>query len=147
MFVIADDLIGGSFVFHRQPSAAPAYLQQLLAKTRSAHAPHACQALAQRLNHGGGQGFARSLRHFPRQTIRLGILDAQCDHLQENVLRSCSTCHSAPGIRSVLSFARISFDQRLSAPRLSESDPRASLHGTVNLNSCQYGLLRGLWGH
>ena len=88
MFVIADDLIGGSFVFHRQPSAAPAYLQQLLAKTRSAHAPHAC-----------------------------------------------------------LSFARISFDQRLSAPRLSESDPRASLHGTVNLNSCQYGLLRGLWGH
>ncbi len=67
------------------------------------------------------------------------------NQLQRDVLRSCSTCHSAAGIQSVQSLARLTHDRTLSAPKLSESDPGQVLSEVVSLASYQWGLLHGLW--
>lgn len=67
------------------------------------------------------------------------------NRLQRDVLRSCSTCHAAPGIHAVQSLAQITNDRLLSAPKLTESDPEQILSEVVYWDSYQFGLLRGLW--
>lgn len=65
--------------------------------------------------------------------------------MQRDILRSCMTCHAAPGIHSVQSLQRITHDRLLSAPKLTQSESADILQEVVRWESYQYGLLRGFW--
>jgi hypothetical protein len=64
---------------------------------------------------------------------------------QQDVLRSCSTCHFAHGLHSVISVAQLAYNAPLSPPALTEFDPGPVPSDPLYSITYQNGLLRGLW--
>jgi len=73
--------------------------------------------------------------------------DGALENAQEVILDSCTTCHAAAGVHSMMSFSMPRFNAYASAPRLGEATPSGEEDATVRWKRGRYewGLLQGLW--
>ena len=70
------------------------------------------------------------------------------ERFQQQALKACGNCHSAPGIHSLLSYSRRRLSSNeINPPRIVETTPRNEASNTLYWKARQFdwGLLRGLW--
>lgn len=73
--------------------------------------------------------------------------DGVLENAQEVILSSCTTCHAAAGVHSMMSFSQPRFSEYGTAPRLGEATPVGEAGAAVRWKRgrFEWGLLQGLW--